>query len=266
MEQTEDGRWLHRIRQSGISEYDMCPERWRLNQVIDQHPTLSKRERDGAALGTACHAAVEACLLHQISTGEPLSLEDTLLTFEETWYDTHVDMYTSYSSHKAAGEIGHKKVEVWYNELLPQTNPLAVEHTFDLLLFEDSTRVVYLTGTVDVVSENEVIDWKFPKGDYTREKWRYQRASIQASVYTWAMEVPALTFGVVHGTTYPSASTMTITRNEDDWAWMHHKVRAMCANMESAPRPLPMRDDGWWCSDKWCDAYALCKGQHVGSN
>jgi len=241
----------------------MCAERWRLNQVVDAHPTLYKRERDGAALGTACHAAAEACLLHQIATGEPLSLQDTLLTFEEEWHGTHVDMYTSYPSHDKAAAIGASKIEVWYNELLPTINPLAVEETFERLLFEDSMRSVYLTGTVDVVCDDTLIDWKFPKGDYTREKWRYQRASIQATVYTWAMEMPSLTFGVIHGTSDPKASTMTITRDESDWKWLHHKVRAMCQSIESAPRPFPMRDDGWWCSEKWCDAWTLCKGQQL---
>lgn len=250
-----DGRRIHRIRQSSISEFDMCAERYRLNHYVEQP------ERDGAALGTACHAAAEACLLHQIEFGEPMDLQDTLLTFEEEWHEQPVDLWPSYGDRKKAGIVGAGKVELWWNEFLPNINPQGVEVAFEKLLFEDDERIVYLTGTADVLEPDTITDWKFPKGDYTREAWRYQRASIQATVYTWALDRPSLTFGVVHGTTKPKASTMVIKRNESHYDWLRYKVRAMCQTIESTPIPFPMRDDGWWCSEKWCDAWALCKGQ-----
>ena len=255
-----DGRWVHTwVRQSSIKTADMCMEKWR----TDIFNVVSEPLKDASELGTACHAAVEDLLNARIENQGEMSLSDMLTAFEHYWFDV-VDDITVWNKFTAASgyEAGLSKLKNWHEEIYPQLNPVEVEHTFNVPLIEDEFRVVRLTGTVDLIEKDRCWDWKFPSRDYAKQAWEYQRWDVQSIAYAFATGIPDFSYAVMHP---KGASRMDLVRTEEHFAWLRQKVLALCKLIESNHRgPYPLNDNGWWCSDKWCENFTRCKGATIG--
>ena len=260
----QDGRWVHTwVRQSAIKTSDMCLERWR-RDVFSNEP---ERIKDASMLGTVCHSAAEDALTSLIDVAEgygaaPMSLEDTTDAFTYYWEDAvpTIQVWNNYNADSALA-AGLEKVTNWYNEIFPQVMPVQVEYTFNVPLIEDDERVVRLTGTVDLVEKDRLWDWKFPSRDYTRDRWQYDRWDVQSIAYCYAMGIPNFSYAVMHP---DGVGRMDLVRNQQHFDWLRTKVLALCRLLESQTGAYPLGDNGWWCSDKWCEYFAQCKGATIG--
>ena len=254
----EKGRYVHTwVRQSSVKTADMCMERLR-NSIFH----LSEEPKnDGAELGTACHQAVEDLLMSRIEQEAEMTEYDMYDAFDYYWDEMSegVDNWYSYGNAETASDNGRAKLKDWYDNVLPMIEkPVGVEVDFNKLLIEDDERVVYLRGTVDLVEEGVLWDWKFPKADYTRDRWQYDRWDVQSIAYTWALDIPTFRFGVMHNKGW---GTMEITRNESHVEWLRNKVASICRYVENQTAPWLLGDNGWWCSEKWCPSWTQCKGK-----
>ena len=257
----EKGRYVHTwVRQSSVKTSDMCMNRLReslFNLSVDP-------KNDGAELGTACHQAVEDLLQSRIDNESEMTEHDMYDAFDYYWDEMsqEVDNWYSYGDAKKASDMGRKKLKSWHDNVLPMIQkPVGVEVNFNKLLIEDEQRVVYLRGTVDLVEENMLWDWKFPKADYTRDRWQYDRWDVQSIAYTWALGVPNFSFGVMHNKGW---GTMTFVRGESEHDWLKQKVATICEYIENnlhLKGKWLLNDNGWWCSEKWCPSWTRCKGQ-----
>ena len=107
---------------------------------------------------------------------------------------------------------GSCKLKSWYDHILPMIEkPVSVEQQFNKVLIEDSERVVYLRGTIDLVEEDVLWDWKFPKADYTKDRWQYDRWDVQSIAYTWAMDLPYFRYGVMHNKGWGTMESVSYT-------------------------------------------------------
>ena len=258
----ESGRIVHTwVRQSSIKTADMCMERLR-NEIFG---LVSDPVNDGAELGTACHQAVEDLLMSRIEQEAEMTEYDMYDAFDYYWDEMSegVDNWYSYGDYETAWDNGRVKLKNWYNNVLPMIQkPVAVEQQFNKLLHEDAQRVVYLRGTVDLVEEDVLWDWKFPKGDYTRDRWKYDRWDVQSIAYTWALDIPHFRYGVMHNNGW---GTMEFHRTSQHHEWLKQKVVNICRYIESQTGPYLLGDDGWWCSEKWCPSWTRCKGATLES-
>ena len=253
----EQGRWVHTwVRQSSIKTADMCMERFS-HSILG---TVSEPNNDGADLGTACHSVAEDAINH-MRQGFDMSLTDCYEALDYYWeiLSQDVDNWYSYGDSVSAHMMGRQKIKSWYENVLPMiTDPVGVEVDFNKVLIEDDKRVVYLRGTVDLVEPHMLWDWKFPKADYTRDRWQYDRWDVQSIAYTWALGIPNFRFGVMHNKGW---GTMEFTRNESDYEWLRKKVASICQYVETQQGTYLLGDNGWWCSEKWCPAWTQCKGK-----
>lgn len=253
----EKGRWVHTwVRQSAIKTADMCLERFRTD-IFNVHPPL---EKDAAALGTACHQAAEDVLNAKVDGIAEMSESDAVAAFMYAWSEAidNIDAWESYTVEEAT-EIGAEKVTSWYREVYPELKPLFVEKHFDVMLHEDDERVVRLSGTIDLVERDRLWDWKFPKRDYSREKWQYERWDIQSIAYCYALGIPNFSYRIMHP---KGVGHIDLERNQTHFDWLRTKVLALCHVVESqTPAPWVLGDNGWWCSEKWCDNWSHCKGR-----
>ena len=257
----ESGRIVHTwVRQSSIKTADMCMERLR-NEIFG---LVSDPVNDGAELGTACHSVVEDVIESRMK-GNDMVLEDMYMALDYYWEKAseQVDNWYSYGDSLQAHMMGRKKLKDWYDNVLPMIEtPVAVEQQFNKLLHEDTQRVVYLRGTVDLVEEHVLWDWKFPKGDYTRDRWKYDRWDVQSIAYTWALDIPHFRYGVMHNNGW---GPMEFHRTSQHYEWLKQKVVNICRYIESQTGPYLLGDDGWWCSEKWCPSWTRCKGATLES-
>ena len=259
-----DGRWVHTwVRQSSIKTSDMCLERWR-NDVFN---LVSEPMKDASTLGTVCHTVAEDVCNSLIDVNEghaeaPMDIQSALDAFDYEWEETvdKIEVWNSYNptSAHAAGVI---KVTNWYNEVFPLLQPLQTEYTFDVPLLEDEQRIVRLTGTVDLVEADRLWDWKFPGRDYSRERWQYERWDVQSIAYCYALGVPNFSYAVMHP---DGVGRMDLERGQEHFDWLRQKVSALCKLLETQTGPYPLGDNGWWCSAKWCENFARCKGATTG--
>ena len=257
----DKGRYVHTwVRQSSIKTADMCMNRLReslYNLSVDP-------KNDGAELGTACHQAVEDVISSRIDQGTEMTEYDMYDAFDYYWDEMSegVDNWHSYGNPKTASENGRLKLKSWYENILPMIEkPVGVEVDFNKLLIEDEQRVVYLRGTVDLVEEDMLWDWKFPKADYTRDRWQYDRWDVQSIAYTWAMDLPYFRYGVMHNKGW---GTMEFVRHELHHDWLRKKVATICEYIENnihLEGEWLLNDNGWWCSEKWCPSWTRCKGK-----
>jgi len=249
-----DGRWVHDwVRQSSIKTADMCLERFR-NTIFG---LVSEETKDAATLGTACHAVAEDALNTRIGGGE-MTEQDMVDAFEMHWEELlpSIEVWHSYSG-ESAYAAGLRKIESWRTEVLPGLKPVAVEEYFNLLFHEDDSRVVNFSGTIDLVEEDRLWDWKFPGRDYSREKWQYERWDVQSMAYCWAKDISNFSYAIMHP---KGVGRMDIVRDKNHSEWLRQKVLGLCRIVEQQVGTYPLGDDGWWCSEKWCPAWARCKG------
>ena len=255
-----DGRWVHTwVRQSSIKTSDMCLERWR----TDIFGLVSERIKDASTLGTVCHTVAEDALNVVIDDPEcVMPLESIADAFDYYWEEAvpTIEVWNNYTPASAA-VAGLEKLTNWHDEVYLQVKPKLVEHTFDVPLIDNDERLVRMTGTVDLVEENRLWDWKFPGRDYTRERWQYERWDVQSIAYCYAMGIPNFSYAVMHP---DGVGRMDLERGQQHFDWLREKVSALCRLLETQTGPYPLGDNGWWCSEKWCENFARCKGATQG--
>lgn len=277
----EDGRRLHRLRQSSLKDIDICLERARRGMT----GTMPKMESDAANIGTACHSGFEMALdgLMEDGTAYPYlvareAAQDELTTLMSSPYW----QWIKFSGEQDARWFVDTVLSEWYQKTLPGLKPLRMEHTFGpLTIYEDEFRVVQVKGTIDYLDERGIIDWK--TGSRKHEVWEHERWDIQASTYTWAAVQEGLVMpddeGIVpfEFQVFWRSRKYTIThqpyivhRHQGDWDFLRDKCLGVAQLIEAAypsegPPVLtrwPLVDTHALCSPKFCPAWDTCKGVH----
>jgi hypothetical protein len=135
---------------------------------------------------------------------------------------------------------------------------------------------VYLSGTADIVYNNQVWDWKTAGSEYRR--WEYQRWGRQPDVYTWAAVQSGLVVPDSNGQVEflfkvfvrnnnldEQPQTVSVVRSANNWSWLEtvvHRLVNFAYNM-GLDREWPLDDQHVLCSPKWCTFFDVCKGSHV---
>ena len=261
-----DGRWHHTMRQSWLGDaLTVCLERARRDRL----GLLPRRESDAAALGTAVHAGIEAMLRN-----DRLELVDANVVALQEW--ERISALPNFDW-KSFDEGDHPQVQqliatalaAWENDLRGRLTPELIEHRFSIPLCEDHERVIELSGTIDYIGALDgdpvVIDWKTGKRKYDRSKEK----SVQASVYTLAVEQLGLgarpfVFAVmVRGK--DEVQLMHVSRWPGHHDWLREQAVGLARLLEAELPAWPLTGEaGYLCSATWCPAWDSCKGRHVG--
>ena len=129
------------------------------------------------------------------------------------------------------------------------------------MLFRSYTQAdVELTGTIDCVDEGGFVwDWKTAARSYAATAWEYQRWAIQPTVYCFATDLNLFQYGVlVHN---GDAEIVTVERDVPHFQFLAHQIDRIVDLIEADLPHWPLNDQGWWCSERWCAAWADCKGR-----
>jgi len=261
-----DGRIM--LRQSWLGQLAMCPERARQDMV-----GLSERtETSNTMIGTAVHYGIEQCLNEMMMAGEPLNELDSVNSSMGYWDEHSHEIDNWNHTRENAEQIIEANTRVWWNEVMPDMRPIAVEEQFEVPLTTlESGTEVWLTGTIDCVQEfpYAITDWKNPGGK-PRDEWLMKRWSVQAAAYTYAVnelykfgeplpfEFVHLVKGKVHRT--------TVNFGPAEWESLVALARSAGTLIEANLSTWPLNMAGWWCSPKWCGAWKTCRGQYAGQD
>jgi hypothetical protein len=268
---TEDGRYHHVFRQSWLNTADICLERARFELVGE----MPRTEGDAAGVGTAVHHAIEVTVDALTHEGEPLLLNDAIDI--AGWQFTELTklpnfVWQSMSEGDARAFIANA-LSRFYDEVLPILNPAATEVKFGPTKFyEDPERVIELEGTIDYIDHDlGVVDWKTAGRPY--RQWEKQRWAIQPTVYTWAagedephLPEPHFTYVVFvrgSGGVCRDVQKIEVTRSRGDYEFLAHRLVRLAQLIEADLPAWPVVDSHNLCSERWCGAWKMCKGQFL---
>lgn len=246
---------------SQASQYLKCGKQYRL-QRIDKIPPAYPR--NGAAFcGQLGHKALEHNYLQKIDTGNDLQPDDVADVFA-TLFDAEPDLESIQwvgERPQTARDNTIRALQAHVRDLSPTIQPLAVEQR---ILIDLGDRVPFdLLTILDLVTvDHRVVDSKF----YGRMKSQKDAdADGQMTLYALAYlskydDLPAeLALAVSTRTHSPETKMIATRRTWEQISWqLENQLKPIYAAI--AAGFFPARDDGWWCSKKWCAFYEQCKG------
>ena len=262
----EDGITEIDIHQSWLKTYLMCPERARRTmQEGDDWET------DAANIGTACHAGIEHVIEYKRDEDYQLSVEDAIAASLRAWDEIEPGItHWIQNTPQGARNLVAMCTAGWYHDILPRLiidQSSRVEQRFRVLLSEGFTERIYLAGTLDYIDSRGIWDWKTANRDY--KQWEYQRWGVQPTAYAhgavksgWLTYPVRFNFAVMKKLkTKFGAEVVATQRHGTEVNWLREMVHR--ALRSSGSEAWDMRDEGWWCSAKWCPFWDTCKGKHV---
>lgn len=267
----EDGRRLWVFSQSKLKAFDICGERGRRGAL----GLMPDGATDSTAIGTAVHAAIEACVDDMIAGQGPWALADmTDLAVSEFLLimDEPTSQWVKNKSVTPCAAAISQCVTSWYVNVLPTLAPLATEVGFGpLTIHEDDKRVVQLQGTIDYIDAVEgLVDWKTAGRSW--QAWEHERWDVQATVYTWSqvqqfnsmeLRIPQATLPFVWHVMQTNGEYQKIVthRHAGDWAWLKERCLTLALTLEAELPSWPKNDTSALCSPAYCPAWGDCKGQ-----
>lgn len=269
----EDGRWIHRIRQSDIKRYEHCPESHR-RHLLAWDPPLNN---DSAILGTVFAVYPETRLW---GSTHKTARETVVRVLAEKWHEPGLNQVT-FDSLQHATKLLAKACDTWNDEILPKIPKGSIpERQFSVKAYEDKERVILLEGTSDLWLPNgEIWDWKFSGRSYIgQHAWKNERYDPQPVHYCLARTL------VEHSN--PGRFTFVNIRRDDtkgmnrapevewlpveitlgDFQFHMNRLYNMATNIERMgfDRPWSLNPTDWWCSSTWCPSWDECRGKFIG--
>jgi len=255
------------IRQSQLTEFVRCPERFRLHVL---HPE-NAIEGDEAFMGTADHAAAEMLLdgdirLEDLADAVTAIVYDMLQADEPRW--------NAFKNGAEMAEQARRCIVAWGRDIYPKVPLVGVtEVDFAFQAGIHQGRRYGFRGCVDYPTHYGIYDWKFPAKVYKR--WEKQKYDLQASIYTAAGVAGALpfeydwpasfTFGITTRQDEPKGELVSVTRTYNHYEWVKHHAKVLIDMIVTMgmERPWPLRQEDWLCSAKWCGNYHECRGLFI---
>ena len=121
------------LRQSWLGALAMCPERARQDML----GISANTESTSTALGSSVHYGIEQCLNQKMQTGTPLSLNDTIGASMEYWNDNKNNIVRWNLKKGEPEKIIKLNSSAWWEDVMPDVHPIAVEWKFELPLVVD---------------------------------------------------------------------------------------------------------------------------------
>lgn len=256
------------FRQSWLDTAFRCPERGRLAII---KPDWDSTTSDSALIGTSVHYAIEEHINGNIAEADMTSASaDFLHDFDEDI------KWTKYESKRDLIDQAKNCAKGWIKEIkphLPDLSDARTEVNFKVPLWSQHGMTVGITGTIDLVTDNQMWDWKTSAREYrAREK---QKHAIQPTIYTMAALNSDLvtadsypmdfTYGIMMRGKTPKGQILKVTRNQGhaDWATKRMMNLVDMYHHYGLDNPWPANDDHFLCSATWCPWYSICRGAYL---
>lgn len=240
--------------------YLRCGKQWEYRYVrgIISPPSAA------LTVGSSFHRALKHNFTQKITSGIDLPKEELLDVYSADFEQRAVETEWGGDDKGEQKDMGAKLVELHREKLAPTIQPEKVEEKFTL----ETDKGFDLGGTIDLIEKDgTVVDSKTSGKRYEEDSIARK---IQPALYDFAYE--ALTGKKAAGFRYDvvlklktKAETQQI-RSEvtpEDRSWMINTVNNVHKAMEAGvAMPAPEAPGVWWCSEKFCGYWNMCKGKN----
>jgi len=247
--------------QSAIKTFLMCGQRYMFRYVDGIRMPIGVAATTGSAVDTA----INHNLAHKVKTGECVTLEEALdvcaTDFEKRLPET------SFHEDEKPGEFKDAAlsiVKAHTQGLATALKPVAVQMEFVV----ETDAGFDIGGTIDIIEEDGQLRDTKTASRQRASSYEVNR-SFQPALYDyaftaitgrqspgWAFDIftrPTKTLGVEYKPKYGK-----VTAADHEWLFngINQVHRAITAGIA-----LPAPEGSWYCSEKWCEYWAICKGR-----
>jgi len=240
---------LRHVSASQLGMYQRCPRQWAYRYVLG----LKVPPDGGLIVGSGVHHAAELGMLHKKDTGENPEPDMAATTAAEYVDEQCSSGEVRLQEGQAAGELVDKAVRVstmWASEAAPTVQPMEVESTFDITIAG-----VPVTGRLDVITTDRVVDWKTSGRSPNRDD---QARSVQTEMYAAAARKPLSYIYLVDGARTQKVVHVDIEPDEAAQAARLAEATVAETAQGMALGVWPRNRMGWHCSNRWCGYYERC--------
>ena len=253
---------------SQVTQYLKCGEAYRRRYVLEQ----PSKPTSAAAQGRSIHKAAEMLHLSMIES-KVLPVDAVVQVYADT-HDVEMQDAVIMEEDQTAGSIkdaGVSMVRKYHtmavnggvdanNKVVEPLRPLSAERTFKVRLPVIDGDAIPFVGVIDVEEEHTIVDLK------TKAKAASQNDadnSLQLSLYAHVTGKPQVRLDqLVRPTkTLPPRYLRTVSYRTRNEALHAVDVVADVASDIAAGRFRKTNPENWWCTEKWCNYWADCRGR-----
>lgn len=255
---------LDHISPSQIAMYLRCPKQWSFRYIdgIIAPPSVS------LLVGSAYHDALAVNFMQKIDSFEDLPVGDVLDAFSTSWErqvtrratrdeeDNQVEEFERIDWQEenphAAKDTGITLVGTYCKEVAPRIQPVAVEKpcTIEVLGMK-------MVGRMDLETDTRrIVDHKTSSKSKTQDEIDRE---LQPSAYgLMTMRPVDFDFHIAVKTQTPKIQIVSTRRTTADVIWFLRLAQQVWAAMTTGI--CPPNPTGWWCSEKYCGYWNMCRG------
>ena len=212
------------------------------------------------ALGSACHIAWEHNYRQKVLSGVDLALPTVLEVYADAFERKTAEEEIDWQDHDPGQvkDTGISLVTAHMAQIAPEVQPVSVEARFQL----DNVGVpVALVGVIDLID----VDGYLHDHKTATRSWTQDQADSALQPAPYILAYRALTgqnptgfrYNVTVSKKTPEVQVLTTNRSDDELLWYIDLVREVVKQIQAGL--FPPNPTGWWCSERWCGYYDMCK-------
>lgn len=245
------------LRPSSMQQWLGCSAQWFRASLLGDF----SRPAAAAQAGTALHKGAEEGYKDKIKTGElpPISFLTDIVSEEWRKLNDEVDLeygkdenYNTYERDLVQG------MKDYYRELMPETNPVAVEKRYTVNL--DHPVFESVSGTLDIVLDRGIVDLK-----HTKKKTNADKYVLQQSTYTFLRQAndEICNFNEIHNVIRGKGVERLALAPKVDYArYVINQILDSTERFLETGDPTIFRGTNshayFLCSPQWCGYWSTC--------
>lgn len=245
---------LDHVSWSQINTWQRCPKQWYYRYVEG----LKLRPSGAMIEGSCYHAALEVNFKQKKVSELDLPIPECLEVFSDAW-DARLKEEGSVNwEDKEPGKLkdeGIWLVRTYMEQVSPDVQPVEVEKPY-----------VRQIGKLPVVGVLDLEDVKARVIDHKTSNRMYRQDEVDKDdqLTTYAFLKNRAILGQVHVAVKPTRTlpprivVMRTYRTDVHIKWWLEMVKGIIEQMKTGV--APPRPTGWWCSERFCGYYPLCRG------
>lgn len=250
-----------KYHQSEIKTFLMCGMKWKFLYV----DKLRRPRRAAASIGSSADAAISANLAQKVKSGVDLPLGEVLEICSKDFNERAKD--TIWDEEDTAGPAKDSViacVKLHHEIIAPKIIPATVQEEFVI----ETDAGFDLAGTIDLTETSGVIvDTK--TSSRQRASSHVIERAFQPAMYDFAFRAikaklsAGFRFDVITRPTVrlPAEYKPVIGQvTEADHEWLFNAIGETDKAIKAGVA-LPAPEGSWFCSEKWCEFWSICKGK-----
>lgn len=242
---------LDHVSHSQFNMWDRCPRQWEFRYVMG----LKIPPSGALIIGRSYHKALEVNFKQKVNSYVDLPVDDCLDAYSGEW-ENSIKEEERIEWEGRPGVLKDQGIEL-VTEYMSTTafvvQPIRVE---EYIVSEVAgVKFVLVLDTQDI--NKIVIDHKTSNRAYTQDSID---TDPQASATAFALNRPIVYYNhVAIKTLRPRIQAIRTLRTRAHIDWWLEKAVQIVSQMRSGI--APPREGGWWCSEKYCGFWQLCRGE-----